>query len=127
MKREIPLFWIGIGAMVIAACASPFVASMTVDATTGSLTARPTVLARFDGDVFVGWAESVATAEVFAAESGGTVYGPVTLTAGYAVVHVRSEDFRWKGTSSSPMPISCRSLFRDAEIDRWGLTFEEIE
>lgn len=110
--------------VLISACAAPFVGSMQVHAS-GDTLENPTVLARYDGDVFVGWAVGYAQAEVFAHGSSGSVYGPVNITSGYAVVHCKSLDLKWSEKIPTLLPACSRPLFRQSEIDAWGLAFDD--
>lgn len=109
--------------LMLAACATPYVASLKVHASPDT-SAMPTVCARYNGDIFVGWATGYADAEIFASDSQGTVYGPVSIGSGRAIVHVRSTDEKWEVELPSALPRACRGLFRDSEVSAWGLTFE---
>lgn len=122
MKNPIVIV-LGLILAILAACATPYVASLKVHASPDT-SAMPTVCARYNGDIFVGWATGYADAEIFASDSQGTVYGPVSIGSGRAIVHVRSTDEKWEVELPSSLPRVCRGLFRDSEVSAWGLTFE---
>lgn len=84
----------------------------------------PTVLGRFDGDLFVGWAVTYAVASI-EPKGGGIPFYYVTLPAGRMVVYQRSDKFKWDGKFPGALPTRAAALFTADEIARWGLTFAE--
>jgi hypothetical protein len=96
-------------------------ASLTVQ---GSGAVAPAVLARYDGNTFVGWADGAGQAEVFAEANGFPLYGPIALAAGRVTVNVRKPAFKWSGTTHEHLPWQAKVLFRDTEIAAWSLVFD---
>lgn len=84
----------------------------------------PTVLARFDGDLFVGWAVTYAVASI-EPKGGGIPFYYVTLPAGRMVVWQRSDKFKWDGKFPGALPLRASALFTADEITRWGLSFSD--
>lgn len=84
----------------------------------------PTVLGRFDGDLFVGWAVTYAVASI-EPKGGGIPFYYVTLPAGRMVVYQRSDKFKWDGKFPGVLPLRAAALFTADEITRWGLSFSD--
>lgn len=86
----------------------------------------PNVLARWDGDTLVGWANTYAVVEVFPKGSSVALFGPVSIPAGKVIVYQRSSSFHWDADFPARLPELTRSLFRQNEIDAWSLEFEVV-
>lgn len=84
----------------------------------------PGVMARWDGDLFVGWAATYATCSI-EPKGGGMPFYFVALPAGRMVVYQRSDKFSWSAPFPSTLPARARVLFEQAEIDSWGLAFAQ--
>ena len=83
----------------------------------------PDAVARWNGDVFVGWGDTRVVAEVFLSSTGLPVFSR-SVEAERSLVFVRSTDFRWEGVPGDAMPSQAAALFRPAEIQALGLTFQ---
>ena len=85
--------------------------------------AKPTLLARYDGNTFVAWGEGAAIAELYIQATGLPLYPPVSVSAGKAIVKVRKPKFEWEGAAGDPLPVEAELMFRPAEVQAWGLAF----
>lgn len=87
--------------------------------------ARPALLARYDGDVFVAWADVSAKASLYWRDSEPRAYAlpPRTIQGGRAVVSVPATKYEWQGAAGDPLPLVCRSRFSAEEIAMWHLVF----
>lgn len=85
--------------------------------------AKPTLLARYDGNTFVAWGEGAAIAELYIQATGLPLYPPVSVAAGKAIVKVRKPEFKWEGTVGDPLPVEAEPMFRTAEVEAWQLAF----
>lgn len=99
------------------------VAKFEATADSSGLTA-PGVLARWDGDLFVGWASTYAKCSV-EPKGGGLPFYHVTLPAGRMLVYQRSDSFKWSSEFPSPLPPRAAALFTQAEVTQWGLSFAD--
>jgi hypothetical protein len=87
-------------------------------------TETPPILARFDGDLFVGWASTNAVASI-EPKIGGVPFYQAVMPAGRAVVFQRSQDFKWSGTfPGEALPARAAQLFTENEKAAWGLQFQ---
>jgi hypothetical protein len=87
-------------------------------------TEQPPILARFDGDLFVGWASTNAVASI-EPKGGGIPFYQAVMPAGRAVVFQRSQDFKWSGTfPGEELPARAAQLFTENEKAAWGLQFQ---
>ena len=98
------------------------VSSLTVHPS-ADISTSPVVLARYDGNTFVGWANGTGAVEVYGQATGFPLYGPITLPAGRVIVHVANPKFSWEGGTHDRLPMEAKPIFRDAEIAAWGLAF----
>ncbi len=115
--------------LLLCACTAPsgatsagVVASLTV----GQPNLRPDPLVRYNANVFVGWGSREYIAEIFIEATGLPLYLELGA-ANVAVVRVRKPELLWKGKVGDALPAAARPLFRQAEVDAWGLTFEPSE
>lgn len=108
----------------LAACTSTsgggagVVASVTV----GPAGAAPAALVRYDGNVLVAWGAQDYVAEMYVQATGL----PVLLRAGgagVAIVRVRKPELVWEGHVGDELPAAAAFLFREAEVEAWGLRF----
>lgn len=100
----------------------------SVQAGSSDTEGRPALLVRYDGDVFVAWAEGRAEASLFWRDSDPRTYPvpPRAIAGGRAVVRVNSLDQQWEGQLGDPLPIWCRPLFSPEEVIAWNLQFALI-
>lgn len=99
-----------------------------VTASSADPAARPPLLVRYDGDVFVAWAEGAAEASLFWRNSEPRAYAvpPRTIVGGRTVVRVRSMDMTWEGAVGDPLPSEARVVFSMAEVNSWHLEFVNL-
>lgn len=124
-STTVPLVLLGL-ALSLSSCASPGGGTgvgVVASATAGPIGARPAVLFRFDGNTFVAWGNADYAAELFIQASGLPLMSRSGV-AGVAVVGTIDTKFSWDGRLGDPLPYQAASLFRPAEIDVWGLTFD---
>ena len=117
---------IAIGAVALTGCASDRSFAVgklhaSADATGNTM---PAVLARWDGDLFVGWSNVSAVASV-EPKGGGIPFYYVSIDAGYAVVYQRTTKLKWRGKQPAVLPLAALALFTADEIARWGLSFAD--
>lgn len=124
-STTVPLVLLGL-ALSLSSCASTgggTSAGVVASATAGPIGARPAVLFRFDGNTLVAWANADYAAELFIQASGLPLMSRSGV-AGVAIVGTIDPKFSWDGRLGDSLPYQAASLFRPAEIDVWGLTFE---
>lgn len=116
--------------LVLAACVGPGGGSQlgvvgSVQAGSSDPSGRPALLVRYDGDVFVAWAEGSAQASLFWRGSDPRAYPvpPRSIEGGKSVVRVNSLDQQWEGKLGDPLPVWCRELFSTDEVVAWNLQF----
>lgn len=88
-------------------------------------TAKPSALVRYDGNTLVMWGGAAAQYELFlVAPPNLPLYGPFQKKAdGVYTAQREPEDKAWQTGMDEPLPEACRHLFRQVEIDAWGLQF----
>lgn len=89
-------------------------------------TAKPTALARWDGNTLCMWGGAALHYELFlSAEPNLPLYGPFQIKAGKVYTAQRKPlDVAWTTDIDAPLPYAAMVLFRPIEIESWGLTFE---
>lgn len=120
----IRLLVLGLAAtLLLFGCTSPAVGSVAAVPEAGTF-APPTVLGRFDGNAFVGWAQTTAQVEVWSKDDGGPIYGPLEIPGGKVVAYRIKDKLKHESDWPGALPEWSRSLFRPSEIAAWGLTFQ---
>lgn len=116
--------------LALASCATPggVGAVGSVVAGDSSPNARPSLLVRYDGDTLVAWARAGAEASLFFknAEPRSYLMPPVRWADGRAIVHIRSEDYKWEGSIDDPLPAWAAPMFSFEERQAWGLQFFQL-
>lgn len=117
--------------LLAVACSGPgggrfdpgIVASVTVGPTDPKV--RPPTLIRYDGNLFVAWADARAEAALFWRESEPRAYAvpPRAVAGGVAVARVNNQDIAWEGKPGDPLPVQVQPLFSPDEIRWWALAF----
>jgi hypothetical protein len=99
------------------------VASVTVGADTPA--SRPPALTRYDGNLFVAWADARAEAALFWRDSDPRAYAvaPRVVAGGRVVARVNDPKIAWEGNPGDPLPVQVLPLFSPEEIQNWGLVF----
>lgn len=97
----------------------------SVTAASDQAQSKPALLVRYDGDIFVAWAQGAAEAALFWRQSDPRAYAvpPRVITGGRVIVRVRSHDVTWEGGFDDRLPVLCRPVFSQQEIDDWGIEF----
>lgn len=113
---------LALASLALSSCASPAVGSVAASPDIGGAE-RPTALSRWDGDVFVGWANTNVVVEVFT-KGGGPLYGPLVIPAGKGIAYRKSTSEKWTGDWPAPLPGWASVLFKPEEIAAWQLEFE---
>lgn len=109
--------------LAVSGCTSPAVGSVAAIPEAGTF-APPTVLGRFDGNAFVGWAQTTAQVEVFDKDTGGPIYGPLEIPGGKVVAYRIKDKLKFESNWPGALPEWTRPLFRPSEIASWGLEFQ---